>query len=134
MRVLRYEVPIDDNHHTHELRGPVLYVDQRAFETVEFWALEMEKEMSRSINFQVFGTGHEVPKGSLYIGTSMSPALVEQAPTMGMGSHLHYSRGRLVWHLFAVSPLCRNHVPVQHRDGKEPWCHACGLSRTFQQP
>lgn len=29
---------------------------------------------------------------------------------------------------------CENHQPVQHRDGKPPWCRACGLTRTGQEP
>lgn len=26
------------------------------------------------------------------------------------------------------------HHPVQHRDGKEPWCKTCGLNAEFNQP
>lgn len=31
-------------------------------------------------------------------------------------------------------PVCTNHVPVQHRDGKEPWCRACGLNDAGTEP
>lgn len=26
------------------------------------------------------------------------------------------------------------HKPVQHRDGKEPWCKTCGLNNDGQEP
>lgn len=26
------------------------------------------------------------------------------------------------------------HKPVQHRDGKEPWCKTCGLTKAYEQP
>lgn len=26
-------------------------------------------------------------------------------------------------------PACRDHHEVQHRDGKPPWCEACGWNR-----
>jgi hypothetical protein len=28
----------------------------------------------------------------------------------------------------ARPPVCREHREVQHRDGKPPWCNACGWS------
>lgn len=27
-----------------------------------------------------------------------------------------------------------DHKPVQHRDGKQPWCKTCGLTSTGQEP
>lgn len=27
-----------------------------------------------------------------------------------------------------------DHKPVQHRDGKPPWCRACGLTATYEVP
>lgn len=29
---------------------------------------------------------------------------------------------------------CENHKPTQHRDGKEPWCEGCGLTKDFLKP
>lgn len=29
---------------------------------------------------------------------------------------------------------CNNHNPVQHRDGKPPWCDRCGLTAGFNKP
>jgi hypothetical protein len=31
-------------------------------------------------------------------------------------------------------PACAEHKPVQHRDGKPPWCKRCGLTADFQTP
>lgn len=30
--------------------------------------------------------------------------------------------------------VCSTHVPVQHRDGKEPWCVFCKLNKDFNPP
>ncbi|MGX9348141.1 hypothetical protein [Microbacterium sp. KNMS] len=29
---------------------------------------------------------------------------------------------------------CESHRPVQHRDGKPPWCNSCGLTAAGHQP
>ena len=29
---------------------------------------------------------------------------------------------------------CSDHNPRQHRDGKPPWCHTCGLTKDFKAP
>ena len=29
---------------------------------------------------------------------------------------------------------CPDHRPVQHRDGKPPWCSACGLTKDGHKP
>lgn len=29
---------------------------------------------------------------------------------------------------------CENHKPVQHRDGKPPWCKKCGLTEGGNKP
>lgn len=31
-------------------------------------------------------------------------------------------------------PICADHNPVQHRDGKPPWCRDCGLTADFENP
>lgn len=33
-----------------------------------------------------------------------------------------------------ASSGCAEHAPVQHRDGKPPWCPRCGLTSSFEQP
>ncbi len=29
---------------------------------------------------------------------------------------------------------CDDHRPIQHRDGKPPWCHQCGLTQGYAIP
>lgn len=31
-------------------------------------------------------------------------------------------------------PACANHAPRQRRDGKEPWCSTCGLTKEMTRP
>lgn len=33
-----------------------------------------------------------------------------------------------------TEPPCGDHKPVQHRDGKPPWCKRCGLTASFTEP
>ena len=33
-----------------------------------------------------------------------------------------------------MATACPNHKPVQHRDGKEPWCRECGLTKDYRIP
>lgn len=35
---------------------------------------------------------------------------------------------------FTVKDFCETHDPVQHRDGKPPWCRACGLTKNGTTP
>lgn len=81
-RVLRYTVPVDDRWHTHMLSGPIVHVDARTPETVEFWALEAADPIETVREFRVFGTGHSLPGGRLaHHGTVL------------------VAGGGLVWHL-----------------------------------
>jgi len=34
----------------------------------------------------------------------------------------------------AGEPECDEHAPVQHRDGREPWCKKCGLTKAGRKP
>ena len=34
----------------------------------------------------------------------------------------------------ALAPGCSNHHAVQHRDGKEPWCNECHLTKDGREP
>lgn len=34
----------------------------------------------------------------------------------------------------SVSRPCVNHKPIQHRDGKPPWCKECGLTADYRIP
>lgn len=68
--------------------------------------------------FRLFGTGDPTIDTHLsYVGTGI------------------FADGAYVFHLYEASlddippkPACADHKPVQHRDGKEPWCKACGLN------
>lgn len=33
-----------------------------------------------------------------------------------------------------MTEICSDHNPVQHRDGKPPWCKICGLTENFKKP
>lgn len=83
-KVYRYEVPVDDCWHEHDLSGAVLHVAGRDIDTVEIWALHSGGPTVRRA-FRVFGTGHPLPPdhGS-HIGT-----VVHQW---------------IVWHLFERAP------------------------------
>lgn len=35
---------------------------------------------------------------------------------------------------YTVTTEAHEHKPVQHRDGKEPWCDACQLTAAFKEP
>lgn len=34
----------------------------------------------------------------------------------------------------AMRTTCGKHEPVQHRDGKPPWCEECGLTEAYEKP
>ncbi len=82
MRVLRYEVPVDDRVHGHRLTGKVLHVASREPQLVEFWALaDIRAPVVRF--FRVYATGQPIPTAVDYVGTCFD----------GSGR-------ALVWHLF----------------------------------
>jgi hypothetical protein len=82
--VFRYEVPVDDQQHEIELRGPIVHVAARDHRLVEFWAIAGDHEPAVR-TFQVFGTGGPLPHSATYIGTTLAG-----------------SQGQLVWHLFEL--------------------------------
>lgn len=90
MKVLRYEVPVDDDWHDFELHpaSDILHVESRKAEAVELWILDRPwpgPKVTRS--FRVFGTGHDVPPLAEYRGT----AIPLDFPMVA-------------WHLFEVAP------------------------------
>jgi hypothetical protein len=90
VRVIRWVVPVDDEHHEFPLNGAILHVDCRAPHAVTMWTLDTGgPTMPRT--FRVFGTGHDVPGSARFIGTALSPDMPPFSP-----------RGALVWHLFEV--------------------------------
>lgn len=94
--VYRYEVPVDDAWHAIDLTGPVLHVDCRQVDVVEFWAIARPGlASSRRDHFRVFATGEPVGGvGSVeHVGTAIAPGLTP----------LTRPTDRLVWHLFRAA-------------------------------
>jgi hypothetical protein len=86
-RVLRYEVPVDDEWHFHDLSGAILHVAARQPDVVEFWAYSSGgPTLTRA--FTVFGTGHPLPEWA--------------TPDRHRGSVIT-AGGALVWHLFEAT-------------------------------
>lgn len=80
-RILRFEVPVDDQWHTITGCTMPMYVGCRTPGIVEFWA--WERPTSRPRRYRVIGTGHPIDDDDdvWYCGTAIAPG------------------GQLVWHL-----------------------------------
>lgn len=74
-KIYRYEVPVDDQWHAHEVSGPILHVSGRTAHTVEFWAVHQDGATRRG-EFRAFGTGQPLPDDVQYVGTVVHPGLV----------------------------------------------------------
>lgn len=84
-RILRFEVPVDDEWHLIRVpRNSVLHVDCRFARSVEFWMREHESGTEVRA-YRVYGTGQPIPATASYEGTALAPG------------------GRAVWHLFSAS-------------------------------
>ena len=86
-RVLRYEVPVDDQWHEINLpeKGQLLHVAvARSPSVMEFWTIQDEEDTTVPRHFRVFGTGQ--PIDGAYCGTAVVLLTGEYTP--------------LVWHLF----------------------------------
>lgn len=85
-RMLRFEVPVDDQWHTITVPAMARFklVAARDPKVLEFWAEQWDGEgMTRDRTFRVFGTGQPYdPRGLDHIGTTLAAG------------------GSLVWHLF----------------------------------
>lgn len=86
-RVLRWEVPVNDQWHDIGW-GKVVLVDARSFGTVEVWTEEHMAEATRPA--RVFGTGHPIES------PNDDPTAVEH-----VGSCFDTQTKRLVWHVYA---------------------------------
>jgi hypothetical protein len=81
----RYVVPVDDQPHEFTLTGdPVAVAATAASDAVEFWAEHDDRDGRCDRAFQVFGTGHPIPDGAVWVGT---------CPRTDLG---------LVWHLYEL--------------------------------
>lgn len=83
-RILRWNVPVDDRPHIHQLAGDVVHVDCRNRAVVEFWTQEPDAGTRIPRVFQVFGTGHQLPDDATHVGSVVTDS------------------GRLVWHLMEL--------------------------------
>lgn len=76
-RMLRYEIFVEDGPQTVNLQGPVLHVaasrgggEWVTRPVVEFWAEGDPSRRGEQCTFQVFGTGHRLPEGAVWRGTT----------------------------------------------------------------
>lgn len=62
------------------------------------------------------------------------PVLIDGEPIAGA----EVVDGRVVlrtWlDMLRANPPCDNHIPLQHRDRKPPWCSSCGLTADWANP
>jgi hypothetical protein len=103
MTVGRYGVPVDDQWHAHTLSGPIVHVDCRRHDVVEFWAIIFQGAESFTRYLRVFGTGQSIPSDAVHRGTALSPY---------GGFSANY--GSLVWHLFETEDAAR-YEPLSKR-------------------
>ncbi len=92
MKVLRWSLPVDDQIHEFELRGPIVHVAARQLDMVDLWEVADDRRRPVKVRMQAYGTGQEVLHGARYIGTALAAG------------------GALVWHVFADadSPVGRD--------------------------
>lgn len=107
-RVLRWDVPVDDE--WHEIgAGRVVEVAARTYrkrpgDMVEVWTLEDYPGTStadlpmRSVS--VVGTGHPAPLDSAYLGTAIVPAFLVHETGQSRHPLAVESAAGLVWHVF----------------------------------
>lgn len=110
-RVLRWDVPVDDD--WHEIGGGrVVHVAARAHrkrpgDLVEVWTLEgahppgTTEPGKRSVI--VIGTGQPAPARTHYVGTAVVPSFVTDSPGAFPGAYVSVaSVAGLVWHVFSA--------------------------------
>lgn len=69
-RMFRYVIPVDDRPHLVLLTGsPVHVAGGQTLDEVEFWAEHVSGAPEVARAFQVFGTGHPLPRDARYAGT-----------------------------------------------------------------
>ncbi len=92
-RILRYEVPVDDDWHKLQLFGDIVHVDARTPYTVEVWAWHHGPSMLPvNRDFRVFATGQPIT-------TPRNLGYLHHRGTVIVAG------GRLVWHLIERTAL-----------------------------
>lgn len=76
-----------------------------------------------------------------YLETMVDTYPVEDQPIMIGGEEIVNAKvvdGRVVLQTYKdmldENPPCKHHNPVQHRDGKPPWCYLCRLTTDWKNP
>lgn len=76
-----------------------------------------------------------------YLETMVDTYPVEDQPITIGGEEIVNAKvvdGRVVLQtykdLLDENPPCKHHNPVQHRDGKPPWCYLCRLTTDWKNP
>lgn len=88
MRILRHEVPVDDEWHKIGVSGEIYpFVNASFPHIVEFWTLESNGPVVIR-NFRVVGTGQPLPFSNERTYNHIGTAIFKNEV------------GRLVWHLF----------------------------------
>ena len=68
--MVRYTVPVDDQAWTFDLTGGPVHVGSGiTLDEVDFWAEHTDEAPKTPRRFQVFGTGHVLPRGARWVGT-----------------------------------------------------------------
>lgn len=73
--------------------------------------------------------GHKTEIGTALVDNDMGCATISVTNT----SAIDILRAKSIGNV-SVSSECSDHKPRQHRDGKPPWCRACGLTANFELP
>lgn len=76
-----------------------------------------------------------------YLETMADSHNIEYEPVMINGEEVVNAKvvdGRVVLQTYKdmldENPPCKHHNPVQHRDGKPPWCYLCRLTTDWKNP
>lgn len=68
-KILKYTIPVDGEWHEITGHGTPVHVGSQRTGEVQFWAFERPE--IREYEYQVFGTGREIPDDAEYVGTTI---------------------------------------------------------------
>lgn len=73
-RILRYEIPVDDQWHRPEgMTHTPLFVAARRLDVVELWAVHSDEVAEHGCYYRVFGTGQPIPaRPARHVGTVLA--------------------------------------------------------------
>jgi len=70
LRMFRYEIPVDGEAHKFLLKSYPVKAEITPSFQVEFWAEHNDVLDEEEYTFQVYGTGHPIPDGGMYVATT----------------------------------------------------------------